>query len=90
MNRKQTIALWVGVACIALMCLVPPWRLGVHNEGVYGQGPLGYSLLFWPPYWHPGLGHSLTLDFSRLFVQWVAVIAVTGAAIYTLRDKRGE
>lgn len=50
-----------------LSCIFPPWR-----STQYGK-PAGYSVLFDPP-----TGSGIQIDFGRLFLQWVALAAVTG------------
>lgn len=50
MNKKQKIALWIGVALFAFMGLVPPWQEVARDGNVKLLNPMGYSLLFRPRY----------------------------------------
>jgi hypothetical protein len=91
MNRKQTVTLWVGVALLVLMCACPPWNWTFQPQGS-GKvvKPAGYALLTNPPAPErdsPPFGVEVNL--SRLFLQVIAISAVTGAAAVTLREESG-
>ena len=74
---RRTVVLWVGIALIVLMCLVPPWVR--RYTGTYSsRDPIGYHLLFRPP----SRGH-IYLDTSRLVVQCFAVALLTAGVLAT-------
>ncbi len=86
MNKKQTIAMWVGIAIIVTMTVYPPF-LHKNIKGHYiGNG--SYGLIFDPPAYSPNAITPVLIDMYRLGVQYFAVAVVTAGLIYTLRDKK--
>ena len=95
----KNFVMWLGILVFVLMGLFPPW-LYTYNatirSPVYGsfltgsQKIAGYYFLFAPPDPAGESGHGISLDITRLFVQWVIVIALTGGLIYTIKDKPKE
>jgi hypothetical protein len=87
MNRKQEMILWIGLIVIQLMIVFPPVvRLQGVSESV--DGPPENSIATG---WIQNYG-VITRDYKNircglLAVQVVIVAAVTGAFIYTLREK---
>ena len=80
MNRKQFVALWIGIGIVILMILLPPWKEGM---GSYGRSySAGYGLLFFPP------NRSVGIDLERLALQLFAVALVTAGAIVSFRPCR--
>ncbi|MBI4539488.1 MAG: hypothetical protein HY704_08270 [Gemmatimonadetes bacterium] len=78
MNKKQKIALWVGITLVALMGLVPPWKvMRPRGGGAYLMQSLGYAPLF---------SQHGQIDFGRLFVQWAVVAVVTGGLVLTFSE----
>ena len=78
MNRKQIIVLWIGIAAIVFMGIVPPWVVSI--QGAIEQR--GYGFILIPPekYCH--------INTSRLYVQWIMVAVATGGFIVTFKDKK--
>lgn len=74
MNRKQKLALVLGVATIALMGLYPPWK-----EGGTNSVPLEYAPIFSPPA-PRAPENSLEVDLVRLLLQ-AAVVAIVSAGL---------
>lgn len=89
MDRKQLVAMWIGIAAIALMCLVPPWVAEVADTPrvTFGNmlGPArccstvryarGYALIILPPRGAAGV------DAGRLAVQSFVVVLLAGGAM---------
>ena len=74
LNREQLASLWVGIIGISLMGLMPPWREATGNGN-----PLIYAPISQPPISLSGLG--VTIDYSRLSVQWLIAVFITGGLI---------
>ena len=71
MSKTQLKILWIGIAIIVLMGIFPPKE---YNTPI-GSYANGYDFI-------------LTVDniaFSRLFVQWLIVVAISGGLIYSLK-----
>jgi hypothetical protein len=50
------------------------------SQGVHSRKPAGYSLLFTPPKNPDGsAGNGVQIDYGRLFIEWAALTAITGA-----------
>ncbi len=91
MNKRQTVALWVGIAVMVAMFLYPPWeRTAAVGGNAFSNNPpspvaitfaFGYAFLFDKP------DGNVTVNFRRLGAQWFLVAVITGAAIVTLKDR---
>ncbi len=94
LNTKQRIVVLIGIAIIAGMLLVPPWK----RYG--GGGSAGYGLLFDSAY-RFDVGRSLErgriqfsggenvyLDMSRLFVQCALIVVVVGGMVFVLGGRK--
>jgi hypothetical protein len=87
MNRKKLIILWSGIFVIVAMCLFPPF--------VAKDGTVGYAQLFSREI---SIAYSsydtrevdAHIDVVRLIIQCVIVGLITGALLYTLKDKKNE
>jgi hypothetical protein len=75
MNTKQRRAIWIGVAIIVLMGLVPPWCIARYGTCLQSGG---YKLILDPP----SVGG---IDVSRLIIQWFLVVVVVGAYLVVVR-----
>ncbi len=75
MNRKQKIALWIGIIVIILLGLFPPF---VEPVGMYGRGRYYKFILF----------SDDNIDIIKLCVQWAIVAVITGGLIITFKDKK--
>jgi len=80
MNKKQIIVLWIGIAAIVVMGIIPPWVVSI--QGAIEQR--GYGFILIPPekYCH--------INTSRLYVQWIMVAVVTGGFLVTFKDKKKD
>ena len=88
MNAKQRRLLQIGIAAAVLMGIFPPWTDSFQYETVHSQGAAGYSFILDPP--KAELLHSITIDLSRLVVQWVVVVlAVGGSVLYCRGPSKG-
>jgi len=70
MSKTQLIILWIGIFIFVLMGLFPP-----AEHSFRGEFYVGYEFIL----------NSANISFSRLFVQWVIVAAITGGLIYSLK-----
>jgi hypothetical protein len=78
------------------MGVFPPWKQAFKFEEYQNENPAGYGFIFSPPRPH-SIAYSVSLDVSRLLVQWVVVILAAGLFIFLSRSlgskgmtKRGE
>lgn len=93
MNRRQKIALWVGIGILVLMLLFPP----------FGAGPIRYGFFANPPQASIPKGSflgaamsemlganavPLSVNSSVLATELIVAALVTIAAVLTLADKR--
>lgn len=79
LNRNQLASLWFGVLLIVAMGLMPPWREATHERNL-----LTYAMIFSPP---PPTPSGVTIDFSRLIVEWVLAVVLTGGMIATFQKE---
>ena len=86
MNRNQKIVLWVAIALLVLMGLIPPWTWTYK-----GHSRNEYAPIFHP---HPSAfqsGHIGVavgvgrVDFRRLFVQWITLGGASADVIFALK-----
>jgi hypothetical protein len=80
LNRNQLSCLWFGVLLIIAMGLVPPWR-----EATGARNLLDYAVIFMPP--PSTLTSGVTIDFSRLVVEWILALVLTGGLIATFQSE---
>jgi hypothetical protein len=85
MNKHQLITLWVGLGIVLVMVLFPPWKYvysGVLQVTLEKQAP--YAPIFAPPeiMRTPKGMWTAKIDFSRLVVQAVVVLLVTGGFVF--------
>ena len=90
MNSSQRNVIIVGVMALFLMGLIPPWIQVLDLEGLYRELPLGYEPIFSPP--RPtrlqaslNSASYVSLDVTRLAVQWITVCLVVGLLSLALR-----
>lgn len=85
MNKRQLVTLWIGIGLFVLMGIFPPW-LRTGFKTIFGAGrytaAAGYAPIFLPP------AYALSVDASRLFLQWGIVALVTGGFIVTFRKPK--
>jgi len=87
-NQMQKKLIVIGIALFILMSLFPPWTYTYKYESIYSEEPTGYGFIFSPPNKKlPYAVHGIKIDMSRLFIQWVIVLAATGIGIYLTSTK---
>jgi len=81
--KKQPI-LWIGIVVILAMCLFPPF---ISEQGE----SMGYAYLFSDIILgeSPHQSHA-HIDFAGFIIQCAIVGLITGALLYTLKDKKTE
>lgn len=84
MNAKQRKLLQVGIVVAVLMGVFPPWMDSFSYEQLHSQGAGGYAFIFDPP--KAEILHTVSIDLSRLVVQWVVVALAVGGGILFLRE----
>jgi hypothetical protein len=91
MNRKQILAMWLGVALMGSLLLFVPYVMQPNLKEVFGAFFGGtkpttpgvqYGLLFAPP------AGSLGIEWQRVWVPMVFVGLVTLGAIFSLGTRR--
>jgi hypothetical protein len=104
MNKRQLIALWVGIGVLAVMGVFPPWVRSFSGAGprLPCETAAIYAPIFWPPASRKGAVDSwdcdtgsvpsfgVRVDTTRLLVQWFLVGMVTGGLILSLRTRTGR
>ena len=87
MNRKQEIILWVGLIVIQLMIVFPPvGRLQGDSENIESQ-PDSTTVTGWTRSYGVITRDYKHIRFGMLAAQLIIVAAVTGAVVYTVREK---
>ena len=92
MNRRQEIALFLIVAAFVATLLFPPWIETIHETDFEMHWPRqrseneGYHFLFRARQGSSALNlHSI--DWGRLLLADLIIVAVGGCLLYTLRSK---
>jgi hypothetical protein len=85
-NITFLIILWLGIIVIVLMCLYPPWVeiVRFENSMIRGVNPIGYSFLCHPP--KESLISVIAIDRTRLFLQILIVVLITGGLLSTVKS----
>lgn len=86
LDKRQKILICAAVA-IVISGLCPPWITTWHMAGEgNSQWSAGYGLIFFPP--EGNRFEGIKLDTARLFVEWVCILAASGAAWEVVRLNR--
>lgn len=81
MNKMQARILYIGLAVLVVMLLIPPWE--IHGSGTRRlNGP--YGLIFFPPIF--GKNSHYGVDFSRLALGIAADAVISLMLIFRYRD----
>lgn len=91
LNDKQRKIVIVGVVLFVLMGLFPPWTYTLDLQSIHREKPAGYALIVSPP--EPERGSpafGVTIDISRLIVQWFVLAAATGLGVFMTRTQGKE
>ena len=88
MNKKQMIALWIGLGVAILMILIVPiqWDFPL-TEPMFRKNTPTLEYRFITNLGDITDGGTVTVVAGLLFAQLVLLTAVTAGAIYTLKDK---
>jgi len=89
MNRRQLLAMWIGILLMVGMCVYPPWTKGFKS---LGWGPAEYAPIFRHDYvsYRRNTTKIVRLDVTRLLVQEAATVLLFGALIITLKDAKKD
>lgn len=87
MNFKQKMVLWIGVIAIVWMGIVPPWQAvsKFPESNIKRVQAIGHNPIFEPPSQH---GAGVTIDLTRLLIQWAITVLITAAWIYSIKPER--
>lgn len=82
MSYKQKAIIWTGLAVLAVLVAIPPWKYA----SVHGT-PAGYGLIFWPSAgskWFAvtPTGNHVVMDLPRLLLPMLIVAMFTLAAAF--------
>jgi hypothetical protein len=80
MNNRQSILIGIAMTLLILTGLFPPWRT-IRSKG-HRPGP--YSYIWRPP------SDSFEVDTTRLGVEWVLIVSISGALLLLFRKKQPE
>lgn len=100
LNKNQKIVCWVALGIIVFMGLFPPWISAYHVTnpkthwpGFIEEDAAGYHFIFVPPTKIGNVDeagnwttYSFHLDYGRLFLQWILIVAVSGALLFLFRE----
>ena len=99
MNVNQRRVLILGLLCVLLMVLVPPWKYSIaeHRDIRYDwlvyDVSLGYGFVLLPPHLHRDAGQLrahfarfVRLDSARLLVQSMVVVSLIGVLLIVMAD----
>jgi hypothetical protein len=84
-SRPRDVVVLAAISIIGFMGIFPPWIYRYRNEGYHRNRDLGYWWITNPPANEGGFIGQI--DFSRLAVQCVVVLIVTGGVLYFLKKK---
>ncbi len=88
MNKNQKIVIMIGLIVIVLMGVVPPWVHTVSLLGSQTKYSAGYSpIISAPSRQYDAPAYGVSLDISRLLMQWALVGMVAGGLVLILKDK---
>lgn len=86
MNPAQKAALGIGIVAIALMGVFPPWSLTVVVDTIHSTTPAGYAPIYEPPKPPESPVYTVSIDVTRLLVEWAITAALTGGLVLILRS----
>ena len=87
-NSAQKTILVMGLLPFLVFGLWPPWVEEVKSgDGRLRRVSKGYHAIFQPPTPASGL-RSISIDTTRLFIQWLLVAVVTGGGMFFVKPER--
>jgi hypothetical protein len=89
LNLKQKRILIASVLIFIAMGLYPPWTYTFSSTLRHSEKPAGYGLIVAPPAPEKNApAWGVSLDISRLLVQWLVLAAATGFALLLVKGPR--
>ncbi len=82
LNQLQRKIVIAATAIFIVMDLFPPWTYTLKFQSFYHEKPAGYTLILDPP--RPevdSIGYGVRIDLSRLFLQWLILVAAAWGGI---------
>lgn len=80
LKDKARVVVLCGALAFVLCGLFPPWLYTVSQDGYAANKSAGFGLLFdAPDPSNRAAGSGIRLDTARLAVEWLCVLAATGA-----------
>lgn len=88
LNRRQIRALITGIFGSMIMGLFPPWeQLFINELGHWYDRPAGFNFILSPPDLFSTPNYlGATLNWTQLFIQWMAAAVVTMVYVWRFRD----
>ncbi|MHB9131402.1 MAG: hypothetical protein ACYDBB_09970 [Armatimonadota bacterium] len=95
MNKKQKIALLIGVVLLVLIGLLPPWKYTYDLMKRHSEKPAGFALIFQPP---QAMGpaaqgegafreyHGVHVDLTLWLVEFGVLAVAVLALFFILQD----
>jgi hypothetical protein len=93
MNVKQRISLWLGAIVFSFLAIRPPWKgTWVNLEGHIRRETILGSHFVWHDFRDipASVATYVRLDFSRLSLELLAVVAITVALLLTLATRKAQ
>ena len=90
MNNSQRKILIGGLLVFLFLGLFPPWVYTFNAQSVHAERPAYYAFIALPPNPErdaPAFGVSI--DMSRLVIQWFVLAAAVGFGVFITRTKTG-
>lgn len=84
MEGRRKIIISIALVVIIMMGVFPPWVEKFSVRDFQLERPIGYGFISSPPE-TTNNKYSLSIDFSRLFLQWGVVILMIGLCIFLSR-----
>lgn len=89
LNSKQKTIVIVSMLMFLFMGLYPPWTYTDDHRQMSTEKPAGYALIVEPP--EPETSYSssgVKLDITRLSVQWMMLIVITGCLLFLTKTSK--
>jgi len=91
LNSQQRKIVVISIAIFVLIGLFPPWVYTFKHKDTYSAKSAGYAFIaVAPPPEQDTLAHGVKIDLSRLLIQWVLLVGVSGGVLLLAPRKEGE
>ena len=88
LNSRQIKIVIISTLIFIIMGLFPPWTYTHDNRSMHIENPAGYGFIIEPP---ESKGDSyrdgIKLDVSRLTIQWLMLIVLSGSALFLTKKR---